>query len=79
MKHYTNNRSFSLVEIIVYMGIVSTVLVSISLIFINVIFSQAKYQAMALTNQNARFILEKIIRTVENADSVNSITEKKLI
>jgi len=78
MKHYTNNRSFSLVEIIVYMGIVSTVLVSISLIFINVIFSQAKYQAMALTNQNARFILEKIIRTVENADSVNSITEKKI-
>ena len=78
MKYHANNRSFSLVEIIVYMGIVSTVLVSISLIFINVIFSQAKYQAMALTNQNARFILEKVVRAVKNADSVNSITEKKI-
>ena len=78
MKQLNSNRSFSLVEVIVYMGIVSTVLVSISLIFVNVILSQSKYQAMALVNQNARFISEQVARTIKNAQSVNSLTEKKI-
>lgn len=65
-------QGFTLIEFILYIGIVSTVLAVTAAIGVNVLFGKAKLAAIEEVSQNARFSIEKIADTIRNAQAIQS-------
>jgi len=61
-----NNRTegFILIELVIYIAIVSAVLVLITNFSWNILYGNIKTQTIRETQQNARFAMEKISRTI---------------
>jgi len=66
------NRGFTLIEFIVYIGIVGVVLLVAGAITLNIFYGKAKLTAVEEVSQNARFAVEKIAYTIRNAQAVDS-------
>ncbi|RJR31597.1 prepilin-type N-terminal cleavage/methylation domain-containing protein [Candidatus Parcubacteria bacterium] len=64
----TNSRGFTLIELIIYIGIVSIILVSVSYLVLEVLSSQSKSYAYLETEQNFRFVQELITTDIKKAD-----------
>ena len=76
-----NNRKhqgFTLLELIIYIGIVSLILVVISYLLIDILESQIKSFAILEIEQNARFVLHKIESDIRRARNILSISENSL-
>ena len=70
-----NNKQqdgFTLIEVLLYLGIVVVIISVASAITFNVLFSKAKVMAMREVTQNARFAMDKVAREVRNAESITS-------
>lgn len=67
-----NGEGFTLVEFILYIGIVGIVLLVAGAIGLNVLFGKAKLMTIEEVSQNARFALERISERVRNAEAINS-------
>lgn len=59
-----NIKGFTLIELIIYIAIVSVVLVLVTGFSFNILYGNIKTQAVRETQQNARFALEKITRSI---------------
>lgn len=70
--HSSRSRGFTLIEFLIYIGIVGIVLVVASAVGFNVLFGKAKLGAIEEVSQNARFSIEYIAERVRNAQAVNS-------
>jgi len=68
----SKQNSFTLIEFVIYIGIVGVVLLVAGAIALNVFFGKEKLTAIEEVSQNARFSMEKIASTIRNADAVNS-------
>lgn len=68
----TETEGFTLVEFLVYIGIVGTILLVAGTIAFNVFFGKAKLAAIEEVSQNARFALEKIADRVRNAEAIQT-------
>lgn len=66
------NKGFTLIEFIVYIGIVGIILLAASVIGLNILFGKAKLAAIEEVSQNARYASERISERVRNAQAINS-------
>ena len=68
------NKSFTLIELIIYIGIVAAILLVAVNFGWEIIYGNVKSQAVREVQENARFVMEKITRTIEKASAINSPT-----
>lgn len=59
-----NKKGFTLIELIIYIAILSVVLVLITDFAWNILYGDVKSQTVRETQQNARFAMEKITRAI---------------
>jgi competence protein ComGC len=72
-------KGFTLIEFLIYMGIVTFFMTMIVLSAINMLYAKAKIIAMGEVNHNARFIMERITYNIRSAESISSASEDTLI
>ena len=77
--HLKPQQGFTLIELIIYIGIVSIILVSISYLIIDLISGQSSNTARQEVNQNVRFISSTISRDIRAAQAITSITADTLV
>ena len=73
------NKGFTLIELIIYIGIVSIILVSISYLIIDLISGQSSNTARQEVNQNVRFISSVISRDIRAAQAIASLSADTLV
>lgn len=66
-------RGFTLIELVVYISIVSGVLLIAVVLSIDLLRGRAKSTALEVVNQNGRLVLERITTVVRNANLVNAV------
>ena len=71
MSSHTHNAGFTLLEFLIYMGIVSLILVTITLMTTESILLGAKSDATVSLQQSARFAMGRIEEEIRNAANVN--------
>jgi len=64
-------RGFTLIEVIVYVAILSIILFFIGGFIFNGINSSSKIQAWQEVNDNGRFITNKILESIQSSQGVN--------
>lgn len=69
-----NRKGFTLVEMILYIAIVSVLLVGITYLFLDVLQSQKKDVAGKEVNDSVRFISAQLIRDIRSAESIGSVS-----
>ncbi|NCQ54699.1 MAG: hypothetical protein COU65_01910 [Candidatus Pacebacteria bacterium CG10_big_fil_rev_8_21_14_0_10_42_12] len=74
----TSESGFTLIELILYIGIFSIFISGAVLFGWNMIYSQVKAQTQREVSQNLRLISEKISYEVRDADGINSITTNSI-
>jgi len=67
-----NGAGFTLIEFLIYVGIVATILVVMSGFFWNIIFGNIKETSYQEIQQNGRFALTKITQEIKKAIGINS-------
>lgn len=65
------HKGFTLVELIVYLGLVTVILVSVTTFAWNVVNGKMKSQSVQEVGQNGRFSLERITQDVHGARGLN--------
>jgi len=65
-------RGFTLLEFLLYIGLVGIILTVSGAIGLNVLFGKAKLMSIEEVSQNTRFTIEKIANRVRNAEAINS-------
>lgn len=64
-------KGFTLVEFLLYIGIVSVILVALTLFLVDIISSRGKADAIADVQYSARFAMDRIVREIRNAIGIN--------
>ena len=70
---------FTLVELVIYLAIVSIILVSISYLILDILAGQTKSYAYQEVNQNLRFITNYLVKDIKSAQDIGSLTSSVLI
>lgn len=65
-------KSFTLIEILIYLGLVAVILILIIGLTFNIIYGNVKRSSYQEIQQNARFALEKINRLIRESAGINS-------
>lgn len=66
------NKAFTLIEFLIYIGIVGTIVIAASAIAFNIFFVKAKIESIEAVSQNARISMERIANRIRNAEAINS-------
>lgn len=74
LAHNMNNKGFTLLEFLLYIGIVGIILLVAGAIGLNVFFGKAKLMAIEEVSQNARFAMEKVARVVRDGQDSSIFT-----
>lgn len=75
---YKLQAGFTLVELIIYIGIVSIVLTSLSYLILDIIGGQVSSQADREVNYNVRHLSTQLATDIRAAESITSITADSL-
>ena len=67
-------KAFTLIEFLIYMGILATILVLMTGFFWNIIFGNIKETSYQEVQQNGRFALTKITQEIKKAIGINNPT-----
>ncbi len=65
-------KAFTLIELIIFMGIFSILIFILADIFISSLKTKTASESSAAINQDARFIFAKLSSDINNANSINS-------
>ncbi len=65
-----NQKGFSIVEIIVYVGLLSIFMLVLLDVFITILNARLEAESTSTLNQDARYVLSKLEYDIGNADSV---------
>ncbi|HJY62910.1 MAG TPA: prepilin-type N-terminal cleavage/methylation domain-containing protein [Ignavibacteria bacterium] len=76
--HYKNKNGFTLIELILYIGLVGIILSGIIFFTWNIIFGGTKSNIQLLVNQNIRFASKRISYEIRNASNINSVSSNDL-
>lgn len=68
----TKLRAFTLVELLVYMALLSVFLVVLSEIFLSVIDTQSESESLAVSQQDGRYILLRLVSDLSGATSITT-------
>lgn len=71
-RKYIKSLGFSLVELIIYMGLSTVILTVITGLFISVLESQTKSQVTSAMEQDGQYILSKITYEIYQADEITT-------
>ena len=74
-----SGAGFTLIEMIIYLAIVSIILVTLSYLIIDILGGQTKNVAGQEVNQNLRFITNYLIKDVKSAQGIGSLTADTLV
>src|SRR3989338_4365178 len=74
-----NRRGFTLVEMIIYIAIVSVILVSISYLMIDIAGGQIKSEARLEVNYNLRLISQRLLADIHSAQNISSLAPDTLV
>lgn len=78
MSHYLQTatlklkRGFSLVELLVYMGLISILLIVLVQIFVSILETQSESQATSVVDQDGRFIMARLIYDIARSSSIET-------
>jgi hypothetical protein len=67
-----NKNGFTLVELLVFIGLFSILLLVLTQMFVNIMEAQLNSQATSGISQDSRYILNRIMYDIHRADSLNS-------
>jgi len=67
-----NKKAFTLIEFLIYIGIVTIVLLAAGAITFNVIYGKAKLDSIEELNYSARLAMNEITESIKSADLINS-------
>ncbi|MFA6254410.1 MAG: prepilin-type N-terminal cleavage/methylation domain-containing protein [Patescibacteria group bacterium] len=70
---------FTLIELIIYLGILSIILVSMSYLMLDILGGQTKIYGNQDVNQNLRFISNYLIKDIRAASDINSLSADTLV
>lgn len=73
-----NKKGYTLIEMIIYIAIVTGVLVMASSFAWNIINNKSKSQAVREVQENGRFIMEKLTQGIRAAYNVTTVTNTSL-
>ncbi len=79
LKVKSQNYGFTLVELIIYLGIVSVILVSISYLMLDILGGQTQSNASQEINYNLRFITNSLIKDIKSAQDIGSLSPETLV
>jgi Tfp pilus assembly protein PilW len=65
-------KGFTLIEFLLYIGLLGIILTVSGAIGLNILFGKAKLNSIEEVSQNSRFAIEKIASTIRNAQAINS-------
>lgn len=71
MLHRKYKKGFTFIELIIYVAILGIIATSLIAFAWNVVYGRFKSQAQREVTQNMRYISDKIMYEVKNADSIN--------
>lgn len=74
-----SGAGFTLIEMIIYLGIVSIILVSISYLILDIMGGQIKSYAGQDVNQNLRFVVNYLIKDIKSAQDFGSPASHTLV
>jgi len=72
-------RGFTLVELIIYLGILSIMLVSMSYLMLDILGGQTKIYGNQDVNQNLRFVSNYLIKDIRAAQNIGSLSADTLV
>ncbi len=75
----SKGAGFTLIEFLIYTGIVVFVMTMLTLLSINVLNARVKILAMGDVNQGARFMMERIAYEIRNSQAIISATDSSLV
>lgn len=78
MKFINKLNGFSLIEVVIYIAIISAILTVAIFFTWDVISNQTKSIVIVEVNQNSRYILEKVARDIRQANRLNSVSSNTL-
>jgi len=70
--HISSQKSFTLIELLLYISIISLVLISITGFFWNIASGNIKESSYQEVQQNGRFVMTKITQEIKKAIGINS-------
>lgn len=73
------NKGFTLIELIIYLAIVSIVLVSISFLIIDILSGQTKNNSNQEVNHNLRFMVNLLAKDIRSAQDISSLSSSQLV
>jgi prepilin-type N-terminal cleavage/methylation domain-containing protein len=65
-------RGFTMLELLIYIGIVSLVVAALSQVGFNVLYGEAKLNSLFETNYNLRFVQGKITKIIREAQTIDT-------
>jgi len=65
-------QGFTLIELILYVGITAVILLTAGAIGMNILFGKSKLLAVEEVSQNARFAMEVIVERVRDSNGINT-------
>lgn len=68
------NKAFTLIELLIYIAIISSILVLMTGFFWNIVWGNIKENSYQEVQQNGRFALTKIIQETKKATGINTPT-----
>ena len=75
----TREDGFTLIELIIYLAIVSLILVSLSYLILDIMGGQTKSYANQEINQNLRFISNYLTKDIKATQDIGSLTSETLV
>lgn len=73
------SQGFTLIEVIIYLAIVSVILVSLSYLMLDILGGQTKNYAKQEINYNLRFISNILTKDIKAAKNIYSLTSNTLV
>jgi len=68
-----SNKGFSLIELIIYISLVSVILLSITSFSFTLLNARSRNEVIAEVEQQGVLAMQKITQTVRNAEDINSV------
>lgn len=72
MTRTTQHTGFTLIELLLYISIVGSLLIAVSLFFATTADARIKSQSIAEVNQQGTLAMDYILQTIRNADAINT-------
>lgn len=74
-----NQKGFTLIEFLIYAGIVVFVMTALTLTAVNILHARVRITSIEEVAQNGRFGIEKMTHTIRNAESIERVDGDSLV